>query len=278
MDQVNKIIKDNNFKFKKHFGQNFLTDTNLLKAIVTDANITTDDEVLEIGPGAGSLTKELATVCKRVVCYEIDTKLQPILQKTLKDYNNVEVVYADILKQDNSQIKNHFDNSFKVVANLPYYITTPIIFKFLESELNIKSLTVMVQKEVAERLVAKENTKSYGTITISASIISNVKITRIVKRQMFNPAPNVDSAIVRFDIQKDKFDIKNKQLLKKLIKAGFSMRRKTLINNLKKAFSINAEVLKEILLDSNLNLNVRAESLTPEQFVFLSNKLNNHIN
>jgi len=212
------------------------------------------------------------------VCYEIDTKLQPILQKTLKDYNNVEVVYADILKQDNSQIKNHFDNSFKVVANLPYYITTPIIFKFLESELNIKSLTVMVQKEVAERLVAKENTKSYGTITISASIISNVKITRIVKRQMFNPAPNVDSAIVRFDIQKDKFDIKNKQLLKKLIKAGFSMRRKTLINNLKKAFSINAEVLKEILLDSNLNLNVRAESLTPEQFVFLSNKLNNHIN
>lgn len=268
-----KPKENEKFVFKKQFGQNFLTDKNLLKAIVQDASITSDDEVLEIGPGAGALTYELCKVAKKVVCYEIDKDLEPILAKKLSEFNNVEVIFKDILKVNLEEIKNSFTKPFKVVANLPYYITTPIIFMFLENNFPLISLTVMVQKEVAERLTAKENTKDYGTITVSANIKCNVKITRVVSRKMFYPVPNVDSAILHFTSQKNKFNVKNEEVLNKLIKASFAMRRKTLLNNLKQAFHLPQEKLKQALIDCELNENIRGESLTLEQFVTLANLL-----
>jgi 16S rRNA (adenine1518-N6/adenine1519-N6)-dimethyltransferase len=266
--------KLNNFVFKKKFGQNFLTDTNLLKAIVADAGITKDDEVLEIGPGAGALTYELARASKKVVCYEIDKDLQPILQKKLSMFDNVEVIFKDILKVDPDEIKRHFTKPFKVVANLPYYITTPIIFYFLEQEFNINSLTVMVQKEVAERLVATKSTKNYGTITVSANIKSDVSITRVVSRKLFYPVPNVDSAILHFKINQNKFEVVNWEVLKKVVKASFAMRRKTLYNNLKQAFSLSQETLKQALNSCNILETARGESLSLEEFVNLANTLN----
>lgn len=277
MQQINKTLKDNNFQFKKHFGQNFLTDTNLLKAIVKDANITSEDQVLEIGAGAGTLTRQLASVAEKIVSYEIDKKLEPVLKQTLQDHSNVELIFQDILKQDAQKVKKHFTKPFKVVANLPYYITTPIIFKFLEEDFDLKSLTVMVQKEVAERLTAKQNTKNYGTITVSANLKANVNITRVVNRRMFNPAPNVDSAIITLDIQKNKYNIQNEQLLKQVVKASFSMRRKTLSNNLKKAFNLDAQTLNQVFTECGFNDNIRGEVLSTEQFVQLSNKLNSFI-
>ena len=269
-----EILKAHNFEFKKKFGQNFLTDKNLLKAIAIDANITKEDEVLEIGPGAGALTYELATASKKVVCYEIDKTLKPILEEKLKDCNNVEVVFEDILKESIDTLKSHFNGAFKVVANLPYYITTPIIFHLLENDLNITSLTIMVQKEVAERLVANKNTKDYGILTINAGVQADITITRIVGRQMFHPAPNVDSAIVHFNMNKNKYDVKNLKHFTTLVKASFAMRRKTLMNNLKQKYGYSNEEIIHLFSSCNIKEKVRAEDLSIEQFVALSNKLN----
>jgi len=265
------ILKEQNFRFKKQFGQNFLTDKNLLKAIVLDAGITSEDEVLEIGAGAGALTMELAKVAKKVVSYEIDSDLKPILETNLKDFNNVEVIFSDFLKVKPEELKKHFTKNFKLVANLPYYITTPILFYLLEQNFDVTSITVMVQKEVAERLVSKENTKDYGRLTISANIMCDVSIKRIVNRKLFYPVPNVDSAIVHFVVNKNKYEIKNEALLKKLIKSSFSMRRKTLINNLKQGFMLNQQELENALSLCNLPINIRAESLTIQNFINLAN-------
>ena len=234
--------------------------------------------MLEIGPGAGALTYELAKVAKKVVCYEIDKELSPILDEHLKDFSNVEIIFKDILKEADIEIAKHFASSFKVVANLPYYITTPIIFKFLEGDFNLKSLTIMVQKEVAERLVAKESTKDYGTITVSANIKADTKITRIVGRQMFNPAPNVDSAIINLTINAKKFEVKNQKVLSNLIVAAFAMRRKTLFNNLRADFNLSGELIKKIMQDCKLDENIRGEALTLSQFVTLANELTKYLN
>jgi|LGOV01.1.fsa_nt_gb 16S rRNA (adenine1518-N6/adenine1519-N6)-dimethyltransferase len=275
---TNNVLKQNNFQFKKKFGQNFLTDTNLLSAIVNDAGVSAEDEVLEIGPGAGALTKELAKACKKLICYEIDNKLEPILKETLKEFDNVEVIFDDVMKISSEDIKKHFSGPFKIVANLPYYITTPIMFKFLEGDYNVTSFTVMVQKEVAERFTASPSTKSYGTITAQIGVIANSKITRIVNRQMFNPAPNVDSAILNIEIDKNKFEIENPKVLKQLIKASFHMRRKTLYNNLRQNFNLPPEKLKAAIISCNLKENIRGEALSLQEFVTLSNKLDKEIN
>ena len=267
------ILKEQNFRFKKQFGQNFLTDKNLLKAIVLDAGITNEDEVLEIGAGAGALTMELAKVAKKVVSYEIDNDLKPILEANLKEFNNIELIFNDFLKVKPEELKKHFIKEFKLVANLPYYITTPILFYLLEQNFNVKSITVMVQKEVAERLVSKENTKDYGRLTISANIICDVSIKRIVNRKLFYPAPNVDSAIVHFVVNKNKYGIINEAFLKKLIKSAFSMRRKTLINNLKQELKLSQQELENALNLCNLPLTIRAESLTIQNFITLANIL-----
>ena len=253
------------FQTKKKFGQNFITDKNLLSAIVSDAGITEQDEVLEIGPGMGTLTEEISKLAKKVVSYEIDTELQPYLLS--KDLKNVEFRFKDIMQVDLCKIENSFSGEFKIVANLPYYITTPILFKFIGQTDKVKSITVMVQKEVAERMVSKEGCKDYGVLAVSIAACGDAKITRNVSRNMFNPSPNVDSAVVRIDI-KNKYNLDLKAF-NNFVKNIFSMRRKTLSNNILQTYGIKRERLeqlypKEILIR-------RAETFSLEEIIELYN-------
>lgn len=253
---------------KKRFGQNFLRDKNLLAAIVKDAGITKEDEVLEIGAGEGALTKELSLAAKKVVSYEIDADLIP----TLKGLGlpNVEFNFTDALKTDITEIENKFLEQYKLVANLPYYITTPLLFKFLEDATKVTSLTVMVQKEVAERIVATDG-KDYGILSVMIAFYGSAEIKRNVGRQMFYPAPNVDSAIVRIDIDRNKFADIDKEKFSKLIRAAFAMRRKTLNNNLSK-------LIDKVTLNSKLEPNLlqkRAEELKLFDFIEIYKKLFN---
>ncbi|MBQ0017001.1 MAG: ribosomal RNA small subunit methyltransferase A [Clostridiales bacterium] len=271
MENVLENLKENNFVFKKKFGQNFITDTNLLKAIVDDAKVCKNDEVLEIGTGAGTLTKELAKNASKVLTLEIDRTLKPILTENFKDYDNIELCFADFMMVGNQEVNNHFEMPFKVVANLPYYITTPIIFKLIKEKYNVYSITIMVQKEVAERLVAKHGTKEYGAISARLQAVADVNITRIVSKKMFTPMPSVDSAVVNIELKRNKFDIKNIQVLDRVIEVAFSMRRKTLSNCLKSKLNFTQEMVNEILTKMNLKLDIRGEALSVEQFVELAN-------
>ena len=247
-------------EMKKRFGQNFLKDANLLDAIVRDAGVEKDDEVLEIGAGAGALTKALNKTAKHIVSYEIDRDLKDGLLNL--NLNNVEFVFCDILKEDMAEIEKRFDGEYKLVANLPYYITTPIIFKFLEEAKKLTSMTIMVQKEVAQRLVAKQG-KEYGILSVMIAFYGEAKIMRTVGRKMFYPVPNVDSAIVRIDIDPKKFKGIDRQKFSALVKSAFAMRRKTLGNNLLKVFD------KSILNIDEKLLNCRAENLSVEEFINL---------
>ena len=274
----NELLKKYNFKFNKGYGQNFIFDTNLLKAIASDASINKTTNVLEIGAGAGSLTKILAEEAKKVVSYEVDENLKPILEENLNEVNNVNLIFGDILDQNINSIESNFNGEYKMVANLPYYITTPIIFKFLEESKNLTTMVIMVQKEVAERLCAAPKNSSYGAITASINLWGKAKITRIVKRNMFTPAPNVDSAIVRIDKVENNYNIINLDLTKKVIKAAFAMRRKTLVNNLKNAFNLPVDKITLVMNNAGLNEKVRGEELLTEQFVALANELNKILN
>lgn len=268
-----ETLKENNFQFNKKFGQNFIFDSNLLSAIVNDAGVDSTTNVLEIGAGAGTLTKKLSEKAKKVVTYEIDKNLEPILLENLSGQKNVEIVFKDILKENIKVIEEKFGNEkYVIVANLPYYITTPIIFKFLDEATNLLSITIMVQKEVAERICAKHNTSNYGAITVSINAVAQTKITRIVKRNMFKPMPNVDSAVVNIKFC-NLYDIKNLELFKKVVSKSFAMRRKTLLNNLKNGFSLSTNDAENLLNSLNFKLDVRGEALSVQDFVNLSNKL-----
>ena len=255
------------FETKKKFGQNFISDKNLLSAICDDADVCSEDEVLEIGAGLGTLTHEIAKTAKKVVSFEIDKDLEPILLKNKPD--NVEFIFKDIVKTSLEEIESKFSGEYKIIANLPYYITSPIIFKFLGKSKRLKSLNIMVQKEVAERMVAKSSEKDYGVLSVSVNVCGDPKITRIVKRNMFSPAPNVDSAVVRIDI-KNKHNIDLDDFFD-FTKKIFSMRRKTLYNNLMKAYCISKDVLLNIYGEEVLKM--RAEIFTPDQIVELYNKI-----
>lgn len=272
MDNLKDILKESEFHFSKKFGQNFITDTNLLNAIVSDAGITCDDTVLEIGAGGGTLTKALAKVARRVVSFEIDNNLQPVLAKTLSNNHNVEIYFKDILSLDIKDINAIMGGEYKLVANLPYYITTPIIFHFLENITPIVSLTVMVQKEVADRMCASASESSYGALTVSIKTVAEVTLTRTVNRALFYPVPNVDSAIVRMDIRKLE-GIENRKILSETIKCAFLMRRKTLINNMTAYFKMSRVQSEEILLQMKLDYRIRGEALNIGQFVELANLL-----
>lgn len=269
---INQILKDNNFKFNKAYGQNFIFDKNFLKSIV-DMVATKDDEVLEIGAGAGTLTSMLACSTKKVVSYEIDNNLQPILNEALKDYPNAQVIFKDIMKVQMSEIESNFQGDYIMVANLPYYITTPIIFKFLENAKHLKSMSIMVQLEVAERLTAKPNTKDYGAITPAIDYRTNAKIIKRVGRHMFTPAPNVDSAIVKIDFVPSKFDILDTHTMDETIKALFAMRRKTISNNLKSHFGLSQESIQTICNNTNISPTARGETLDTQTIVNLSNEI-----
>lgn len=270
---LNDILKDCNFEFKKKFGQNFISDQNLLNSICDDANIEPTDNVLEIGVGAGTLTKVLAQKAKKVVGFEVDKSLFDVLALSLKGVDNAEIVFKDFLKNDANEVNEMFDGNFKVVANLPYYITTNIIFKLIEEPFNVTSLTLMVQKEVAERLTSKPGTKDYGTITAELDSIGDVKINRIVNRNMFTPAPNVDSAVITINLNWKKYNIQDLKFHQKVIRASFSMRRKTLANCLKTNFNISQEQIEQLFENLDFDKNIRGETLSTQDFVNLSNAM-----
>ena len=266
---IKDLIQKHDFHFTKKFGQNFISDSNLLDAIVDDANISAEDIVLEIGAGAGTLTKSLAKKAKKVVAYEIDKNLVGVLYENLSDVENVELRFMDFMKESIDTLKSEFSTA-KVVANLPYYITTPVIMRLLENGIG-KSITVMVQKEVADRLTANPGNKDYSAITVKVKSLGGAVVTRKVLRNMFYPIPNVDSAVVRLDI-KPIYRGKNEQFTDKVVKTAFLMRRKTLINNLT-SLNFTKEELSEVLVEMGIDLNARGETLSPEQFVALSDKL-----
>jgi 16S rRNA (adenine1518-N6/adenine1519-N6)-dimethyltransferase len=263
-----RTFEKQRLSFKKSLGQNFIWDKNLLNSIVGDAGIDENDTVLEIGAGAGSLTCALAVRAKRVIAFEIDKALSPVLSAALSGFDNVTVIYRDIFKLSNAEILELTGGAFKVVANLPYYITSAVILRFLDCALPVSSVTVMVQKEVAARITAKPKTKDYSALTLLAALFSDAKITREVSRNMFFPAPEVDSAVVRFDIKKDK--TQDTEKLKKLIKGAFLMRRKTLENNLSAAFMISKAQAAEKLEKAAIAASARGEELTLSDFIRLS--------
>ncbi len=270
---VKRILKENNFIFEKRYGQNFLTDTNLLKSIVEKSGVDKESTVVEIGVGAGTLTGEIAKQVNKVYGFEIDTKLKPVLAKTLNDYNNVEIIFNDVLKCGAKKIDEMIGKNYTIIANLPYYITTPIIMEFVENSAYCERIVVTVQKEVAERLVASPKTADYGAITASIGAIANSKIIKYIDRQMFYPAPNVDSAVVKIDFDKNKYDIENIKEFRRLIKNAFSMRRKTLVNNLMKGYKLNRQEIETVLNECDISVLVRGEELDALTFVKLSNYL-----
>lgn len=276
-NSIKDIIRGVDFHFNKALGQNFITDANLLDAIVADSGITSDDTVVEIGTGAGTLTRAIAKVAKKVYSFEVDRNLQPVLALSLQGVDNAEVVFRDVLKMKDDELKSVVGDSFKVVANLPYYITTPLAMRFIESSLDVKSVTIMVQKEVALRFVAKPNTADYSAITLAIEMAGNAQITRNVSRNMFFPSPNVDSAVVRIDIDRTKLDGENAPLLHKLVRSSFAMRRKTLANNLSVAFQIDKQEAGKLIEEAGFSPMVRGEALSLDDYKKLTKTLETRI-
>ena len=267
-----EIVEKYEFQFSKSLGQNFLIDGNILNNIMKMGKITKEDLVLEIGPGIGTLTEELALNSKKVVAVELDNNLLPILDETLKAYDNIEIVHGDILKIDVEKlIEEKLDGRpVKVVANLPYYITTPIIGRLLEENLNIHSIIVMVQKEVAGRMVAKPNTKDYGTLSIFINYYTDAEIILKVPKTVFMPKPKVDSAVVRLVLKEELPDI-NKELFFKVVKSAFGKRRKTILNSLSNGeLNFEKEIVRDTLEKAGIPLNARAENLKIEDFIKIS--------
>lgn len=274
---IKDIIRGVDFHFNKALGQNFITDANLLDAIVADSGINGDDTVVEIGTGAGTLTRAIAKVAKKVYSFEVDRNLQPVLALSLQGVDNAEVIFRDVLKMKDDELKSVVGDSFKVVANLPYYITTPLAMRFIESTLDVKSVTIMVQKEVALRFVAKPNTADYSAITLAIEMAGNAQITRNVSRNMFFPSPNVDSAVVRIDIDRTKLDGENAPLLHKLVRSSFAMRRKTLANNLSVAFQIDKQKAGKLIEEAGFSPMVRGEALSLDDYKKLTKTLETRI-
>ena len=261
------------FRFKKSFGQNFLNDKSILEKIVKAADIKENSLTIEIGPGSGNLTKEIAKVSKNVLCYEIDNRLEDILDEKLKDYNNINIIFDDFLKRDLSlDIKNYNYDNIYVVANIPYYITTPIITKLIESKIDFKSITLMIQKEVGDRFTANVGSRDYSSITVFLNYYFNVKKLFTVSRYSFTPKPNVDSIVISLIKKTDKISVNNEELFFKLVRDAFQFKRKNLKNNLKK---YNLEIINNILKKYNLDLTVRAEKLSLKIFIYISNNLFN---
>ena len=268
---IKTILSECGFGFKKQLGQNFITDKNLLASIVALSGVTEDDTVVEIGCGAGTLTRALAEKAKRVIAFEVDKSLQPVLARTLAGYDNVEVVFRDFLKCPLAEFESSVGGYF-VVANLPYYVTTPLIMKFIEEGEQCKGLSVMVQEEVADRLCAKAGSPEYGAITAMVALRAECAKVKRVPRTLFYPRPNVDSAVVRFTFGKG-IEVADRQAYKKTVHAAFSSRRKTLENNLVNCFNMTRARAQQVIEECGFPPKARGETLTPEQFALLSEKL-----
>lgn len=274
------ILKKHGFSFKKSLGQNFLTEPNILRKIVETASINQETNVIEVGPGIGALTEQLAMNAAQVLAFEIDDRLIPVLEDTMSPYDNVTVVHQDVLKADLiGTTKEVFKEEYpiKVVANLPYYITTPIMMHFLESPLDVQEMIVMMQKEVADRISAKPSTKAYGSLSIAVQYFMEASIAFIVPKTVFIPQPNVDSAIVKLTKRATPaVAVTSEKEFFKLTKASFQLRRKTLWNNLTHYYGKDEQTvawLKAALVEAEIDPSRRGETLSLEEFARLSNQL-----
>ncbi|CAG9610120.1 16S rRNA (adenine(1518)-N(6)/adenine(1519)-N(6))-dimethyltransferase RsmA [Pseudoneobacillus rhizosphaerae] len=277
------ILEKYGFSFKKSLGQNFLIDTNILNRIVDHAGLTKESGAIEIGPGIGALTEQLAKNCQKVVAFEIDQRLIPILEDTLSPYPHVKVIHEDVLKAD---VLSVMENEFKeiddvmVVANLPYYVTTPIIMKLLEDQLPIRGIVCMLQKEVADRISAKPGTKEYGSLSIAVQYYTMAEIVMIVPKTVFVPQPNVDSAVIRLTRRLTPIvEVKDEAFFFQVTRASFAQRRKTLLNNLQSGLK-NGKEKKELILSILEKVQIepsrRGETLSIEEFARLSDALYDH--
>ena len=274
MEKIAELLKNSEFRFNKALGQNFIFDNNLLDAIVSDSGAGADDTVVEIGTGAGTLTSRLALRAKKVFSFEVDKNLQDILSLSLRGCENVEVVFRDVLKMKDDEFTRIVgEGPFRVVANLPYYVTTPMIMRFIESPLPVSTLTVMVQKEVADRLVAECGSADYAAVTLAVKMFGDARVTRTVDRRMFRPAPNVDSAVVQIERVPERLEGEDTAFLKRVVRAAFAMRRKTLANNLASSFGMNKAAAAEVVEESGFPALVRGETLSLDDFVTLSHAL-----
>jgi 16S rRNA (adenine1518-N6/adenine1519-N6)-dimethyltransferase len=274
--RLKEVITRYGFTFSKSLGQNFLIDQNIVQNIIKGAEVTGEDYVLEVGPGIGTLTEALAEVAKKVVAVEIDKTLIPVLSETLGPYDNADVVHGDILKTDIVGIINEKFGGHKpkVIANLPYYITTPIIMKFLEEKIPVTDLVVMIQKEVAERIYASPSTKAYGALSIAVQYYADPFMLMIVPKTVFFPAPNVDSAVLRLKVlDQPRFPVKDEKLFFRVVRAAFSQRRKTLLNTLSSGLSMDKATVSETLLSVDIDPIRRGETLSIEEFAKLADAI-----
>ncbi len=287
MDEIKlyspKVIKDildrYGFKFSKSLGQNFLIDGNIIKRIVEIAGLDEKSGVLEIGPGFGTLTQLLCKKANKVIAIEVDKSLTEVHKGTL-DYPNLKIIYDDFLKVDvNKLIEEEFKGlDVKIVANLPYYITTPIIMKILEEKYKVSKIVVMVQKEMAQRLNSKPGTKDYGAITLAVQYRADTNIAMIVPNSVFMPKPKVDSAVIEFRIlPKPRIDVCDEKMLFEVIKASFAQRRKTILNGLSNSLNFSKDIINESLVSASINPGIRGEKLTLEEFGRISDEISKRV-
>ena len=272
-----EVVQKHNFKFSKSLGQNFLIDTNVIDRILEGARVQEGDYVIEVGPGIGTLTKEMGRTAEKVVAIEIDKTLIPILEETLADFPNIEVINQDILKVDVQELVKEKLNGgpVKLIANLPYYITTPIVMKFLEEDIPVTDIVVMVQKEVADRMNAKPNTKDYGALSVAVQYYCDTEIVAKAPRHMFMPQPNVDSTVIGLHVREEKkYNVDNEDIFFKTVKASFGQRRKTLLNSLGGLGFLSKDQIKVALQEANIDEKRRGETLSIEEFASLSNAVN----
>lgn len=273
-----EVLQKYQFRMQKKYGQNFLIDTNILHKIVEAAQITKEDCVLEIGPGIGTMTQHLAEAAGRVIAVEIDKELIPILKETLAPYGNITLLHADILKVDLQKLSEEqgIDRPFKVVANLPYYITTPIIMELFESHVPLESITVMVQSEVADRMQVGPGTKDYGALSLAVQYFAKPEVMVRVPASCFMPRPNVDSTVIRLTRHDNPpVEVEDEAYLFAIVRASFNQRRKTLVNGLVNAgnLGVSKEQVEDVLGQMGLSKTVRGETFTLERFAELSNRL-----
>lgn len=269
--KMNELLDSNDFKFKKKFGQNFIVDQNIIDKIIVESGVDSDTMVIEIGPGAGSLTYKLAAASHNVLCYEIDESLKDVLSSSLSGLSNVDIKFCDFLNADVvSDLKDYSYDKLYVVANLPYYITTPIIMKIIEDRVPIDKIVVMVQKEVGDRFKAVPGSKDYGSLSIFLNYYFDVVKLMDISRNIFIPKPNVDSIVVEFRRKENSFSLKNEEIFFKLVRDSFKQKRKTIRNNLN---GYDLDVIEKVLVKYGYDLSVRAEALSIDIFVDIANNL-----
>ena len=274
------LVKRHGFKFTKSLGQNFLIDDNIVDKIVAGAGIGSSDKIIEVGPGIGTLTREMASRAGALMAVEIDKNLIPILADTLGDFENVKIVNEDIIKADiRGLIDENLDGGpVKLVANLPYYITTPIIMRFLEEDINVTDIVVMVQKEVAERMTAQPGGKDFGALSVAVQYYCDTEIVAKVPRHLFVPQPNVDSIVIALRVRPErKYRVDSEDLFFKVVKAAFGQRRKTLLNSIASMGNLSKDIVKEALEEASIDPERRGETLSLDEFANLSNVIGNKL-